>query len=249
MTSRLTDADAYFVERFVGYTRGNLNLFSHESMRDLVVYECGYDAEAWDQTSDLTKGPRLRRVITTAGPGVQCKIVRSILDRCPEYGDMDVPGRAEARPKLKEMVARLEGVQSTPLHASASDRSAQALADAEVLVAQRGPAAGLDRLHTAIHDYLLAEARAVGARFSGRPGLEEAFGMLRRSHPALQVQEPWQEEIVSVLRGLAKVLEGLNSVRNNFSRVHPNDPLPDPEARLCVDASRAFLNYLNQLTS
>lgn len=241
---RLTAADAYTIERFVGYSGGNLAGFSHDRMRDFVCYECGYPDTLWDETSGLTKGPRLRKVIETADPVVQANIVKGLLEMFPADGDYQPPGRAEARPKVQAMLSRLQGVQLSPLR-TASGIATNALADASILIAQRGPASGLDRLHTAIHDVLKDACRKANIQIADNIGLEEAFTKLRAGHPKFQTTEPWQNEITSVLRGLAKTLEGLNRVRNDFSRAHPNQPLPDREARLVLDSSHAFLNYLD----
>jgi hypothetical protein len=77
---------------------------------------------------------------------------------------------------------RLEGAQLAPLH-NASSIALDALADANVLVAQRGPASGLDRLHTAIHDYLKDACSKANVPLAENASLEDAFTRLRAGHP------------------------------------------------------------------
>lgn len=40
------------------------------------------------------------------------------------------------------------------------------------------------------------------------------------------------------------MLDALGTLRNQASLARPNDPLPEPEAMLCVHAARTLLHYL-----
>ncbi len=71
------------------------------------------------------------------------------------------------------------------------------------------------------------------------------FGLIREKHPKLQTHAPGVEG-TNILRGMARIVDALNPVRNRHSMAHPSEELLDePEALLAVNAVKSLLHYLN----
>ena len=63
------------------------------------------------------------------------------------------------------------------------------------------------------------------------------FGRIRDEHPALKSTDAQTQKMrVSVLRGMAQIIEALNLVRNEKTLAHPNPLLDEPEAMLAINA-------------
>ena len=121
----------------------------------------------------------------------------------------------------------------------------RALADAEALLRASGASSALDRVHTALHGYMKTLCSDSGIEHGTDASLTALFGLLRQSHPALKDLGIHGKPINQALRGLATILDGLNSVRNSGSLAHPNEEiLLDYEAVLFINASRTFLHYM-----
>lgn len=134
-------------------------------------------------------------------------------------------------------------VPNLPFTSESVDR---ALRDAEHLITNGdGAASALDRVHTALHGYLLqlcANAQLLGA--GERPSMTAAFKLLREGHPRMGYTGPRAAEVGAVMRAAAAIVEGLNTLRNNASNVHPNEEiLPEPEAMCMVNLARTLLHY------
>lgn len=136
----------------------------------------------------------------------------------------------------------------TPRTATTSDVLERALAEVERSLAGGLPAIAVDRVHTALHAHLLAHAETAGLIPSANDGITELFALLRQSHPALQPAGPQAAQITSVLRGMARIVDALNPLRNNASMAHPptESLLPDAEAMLVINAVRTLIHYLEK---
>lgn len=134
---------------------------------------------------------------------------------------------------------------STPTLEITSVVVERALLDFETLTKSHGAVSGIDRVHTALHGYLIEICR--GANISHNPGADitALFNLIRQRHPKFQAQPPGTE-LQKMLRGLAQIVDAMNPVRNHSSLVHPNDDLlEEPEAMLAANAVRSLLHYLN----
>ncbi len=122
----------------------------------------------------------------------------------------------------------------------------RALSDFEVLVSSKGgPISGVDRIHTALHGYLKAVCDEAGIVHSDDADITALFGLIREKHPTLQTHAPGVEG-TNILRGMARIVDALNPVRNRHSMAHPSEELLDePEALLAVNAVKSLLHYLN----
>jgi hypothetical protein len=134
---------------------------------------------------------------------------------------------------------------STPTLEITSAVVERALLDFETLTKLHGAVSGIDRVHTALHGYLIVICR--GANISHNAGAEitALFNLIRQQHPKFQALPPGTES-QKMLRGLAQIVDAMNPVRNNSSLAHPNENLiEEPEAMLAANAVRSLLHYLN----
>ncbi|MGB9106819.1 MAG: abortive infection family protein, partial [Terriglobales bacterium] len=100
-------------------------------------------------------------------------------------------------------------------------------------------------IHTALHGYLKAICEEANIQHAADADITALFGLIREKHPKLQPYPPGVEG-TKILRGLARVVDALNPVRNLHSMAHPNEELlPEPEALLAVNAVKSLLHYLN----
>jgi len=134
----------------------------------------------------------------------------------------------------------------TPQLQTTSVGVSRALSDFEVLISSSGgPISGVDRIHTALHGYLKAVCDESGIVHSDDADITTLFKLMREQHPKLQTHPPAVDG-TNILRGLARVVDALNPVRNRHSMAHPSEELLDePEALLAVNAVKSVLHYLN----
>lgn len=194
------------------------------------VLHADVPASRYIELSDLETDPETR---------AQFRQIAGALDRA------DSPVRFIAA-SLNE--AQEPEVVPPPNPATTSDAIERSLAEVERALASGQPAAGVDRIHTALHAYLRELAVATGLTPASEADITALFALLRREHPALQATGPRSEEITRVLRAMATVVDVLNPLRNNASLAHPpaESLLADAEAMLVINAVRTLLHYIEK---
>ena len=120
-----------------------------------------------------------------------------------------------------------------------------ALEDAQVLIQSGGPARAIDRVHTALHSYLIHACDENGIEVVKDAGVLELYKKLRESHPRFADLGTKSEEINKILRSFSATLDALNQLRNHASPAHPNESLGDDEAMLAINGVRTLLHYLD----
>jgi hypothetical protein len=134
---------------------------------------------------------------------------------------------------------------STPKLEMTSAVVERALLDFETLTKAHGAVSGIDRVHTALHGYLIEICRGASIVPNTGADITALFNLIRQQHPNFQAQPPGTEP-QKILRGLAQIVDAMNPVRNDSSLAHPNENLLDePEAMLAANAVRSLLHYLN----
>lgn len=122
----------------------------------------------------------------------------------------------------------------------------RALREAEILSRSAGAASAVDRVHTALHAYLLEICK--GARISAPrdASIMQLFRLLRDGHPRIRPSGPRADDLVRMINAIATILDAMNAVRNRASGAHPAaEVLGDPEAVLVVNCGRTVLHYLD----
>lgn len=152
------------------------------------------------------------------------------------------------RPELfmKFVMESPAGAVTTPTLRVNSLTVKRAISDAEKLIRTSGPTSSVDRIHTALHGYLIATCSEASIKHGDNSSIMEIFSLLRNEHPAFQDLGSRANETTAILRSLSKVIDKLNPVRNEASLAHPNEQLLDePEAFLMINAARTVLHYLD----
>ena len=122
----------------------------------------------------------------------------------------------------------------------------RALMDAQNLILTSGAISAVDRVHTAFHGYLkeVCDESAIG--YSSDPSVADLFNLIRNNHPKFTNLGPHDPSVLAVLRASAKIIDAVNTLRNQASVAHPNlTLLGEPEAVLIINATRTLLHYLD----
>ena len=133
-------------------------------------------------------------------------------------------------------------VVTTPTLAESSATVELALQDFKTLLSSSGAPRAIDRLHTALHAYLIEICRKNNIHYEDDAKTTTLFKGIRENHPKFQsITESRQ-----IVQALASIVDALNPVRNRHSMAHPTPQLLDePEALLVANAVRTLLHYLN----
>jgi hypothetical protein len=124
----------------------------------------------------------------------------------------------------------------------------RAIEDAEMLIKSRGPVSAVDRVHTALHGYLIGACENLSP--SKDAGIVELYKLLRENHPRLKELGVRSEDLNKILRSLTSILDALNPLRNRGSLAHANESLiGDDEAMLAINSARTILHYIDAKVS
>jgi hypothetical protein len=149
---------------------------------------------------------------------------------------------------LRALIARCSdggSVSQVPLQVT-SELVKRALADAATLLRSSGPVSAMDRVHTALHGYLIAACGQEAIQIPPDPSTTELFKTLKQQHPRLRARGEHDDSVVKVIRAIASIIDAMNPVRNRGSLAHPNEALIGvDEAILCINATRSILQYLD----
>jgi hypothetical protein len=231
------------VNDYIGVSQGYLGDFSYRSHAEFYPYHCDLDIDLQQYRPATTREAFIRVLEDVSGPD-QAKILRGVLNKYPPASD---DSRRKLAPAIQAMISRLEGhAVSTPQPKITTDTVERAIRDAETLIRQSGATSGVDRVHTALHGYLIAACDAAGIAYAKDPDLTQLIKLLRQHHPKLQSLSPRAQDLTQVLRSISAILDALNPVRNRASVAHPNPTLlHQHEAMLVINAARTILHYLD----
>jgi hypothetical protein len=235
------------VNRWIGVYGGYLGDFSYRTHADFYPEYCGLDIDPYSYEG--TTRERFIEIVSGLEARDQAKVVCGVIDRFPLNGDPAPPTRTpQLMEDLMAAVARIEGgarVPSPKLNI-ANDVVERAISDAETLIKSTGATSGVDRIHTALHGYLIAICEDAGISYPNDPSITKLFKLIRTSHPQLQPSGPRGKDIDRILASMASIIDALQPVRNRASVAHPNpDLLETAEAMLVINSARTILQYLD----
>jgi hypothetical protein len=243
--AKLTRPEIYkVVNDYIGVsTDGYLGDFSYRSHAEFYPYYCELDIDV-QQYRPATTREAFIRILEDASDLDQAKILRGVLAKYPPDSR---DSRGKLAPTIQAMISRLQGgAVSSPQPKITTETVERAIRDAETLVRQSGATSGVDRIHTALHGYLIAACDAAQIPYAKDPDLTQLIKLLRQNHPKLQNLGPRAQDITQVLRAMGAILDALNPVRNRASVAHPNATLLEqPEAMLVINAAQTILHYLD----
>jgi len=239
---------AKIVKRYIGVTNGYLGNFSYKTHAEFYPEYCELDIDINEYQG--TTREKFTSILKSPSPHIQAKILRGVLERFPlddQYANPQTRTK-ELYEELLNIARRLEDTSriSSPDPQISSAVVERAIADAEVLIQAGNAVSGVDRIHTALHGYLLAVCDAKGIAYSKNANMNALFKLLRLHHPELQNLGGRSNEIDKILMSFATILDSLNPIRNKASVAHPNkDLLNEEEAMLVINVVRTVLHYLD----
>jgi hypothetical protein len=231
------------VYKYIGVDAGYLVGFSYQKHHDFYV-ELELDIDPFKYEG--TTRQRFTTILEEAEPPIQARIVRGIVERYPPNS---APYRTQAlNNEIQRWINRLVSADGVPVPSLriTSEVVERALADAERLISSSGATSGVDRVHTALHGYLLQVCVDQTIPAPNDASITQLFKLIRAKHPKMNDLGPRSDDIARILNSMASVLDALNPIRNLASVAHPNSRLlDDAEARLVVNVIRTILHYLD----
>jgi hypothetical protein len=239
------------VNRYIGVgvvDKGYLGDFSYRTHADFYPEYCELDIDPNEYQG--TTHDRFTIILKGSFPHIQAKILRGVLERFPldaQYAKPETRTK-ELYEELLNIAQRLEGTSpvSSPEPQITSTVVERAIADGELLIQSGDAVSGVDRIHTALHGYLLAVCKAEQIVSTKDENMTKLFKLLRNNHPAFRDSGTHSEDINRILQAFATIMDALNPIRNRGSIAHPNDELLNKEeAMLVINVARTLLHYLN----
>ncbi len=237
------------VNQYIGVSSGYLGDFSYRTHAYFYRDYCHLDIDPGEYEG--TTRERFITILSSLSPRDQAAVVRGVIDRFP-VGDGPSTRTIEAHNEFLQIIQRLESgspVSTEVLH-TMSDVVLRAITDADLLLRSSGATSGVDRIHTALHGYLIDACQSAGISVAKDASTTSIFRTLRLSHPKLAQLGPRAQDIERVLNACAQILDALNPVRNQASMAHPtHELLKYEEALLIINVGRTLLNYLDSKLS
>lgn len=180
--------------------------------------------------------------------------ISSIASACPNCKGLGIMQRPQVGTKH---VKASETESSSPIGSINIKRPAitsqvvdRALADAESLIKISGATSGVDRVHTALHGYLLEICARENITVKENASTTELFKRIREGHSKFKDMEPRSEDVMKILKSMGSIIDAMNPIRNRASVAHPNSKLLDEqEAMLVINVARTILHYIDSKLS
>lgn len=232
------------VNEYIGVNGGYLGDFTYRTHREFYPQFCNIEIDTSDYSG--TTRERFIKILQGSNSETQAKIIRGVIKKYPVASE---PQRTQQLfDYFNSLASRLGGETAipTPDLAAAGEVLKRALGDAETLIQQSGAVSAVDRIHTALHGYLIAICNKSGIGYEANASLTRLFRSLREQHPVLAQAGAGSEEISRILQACATIMDALNPLRNRLSVAHPNEQLlGNEEAMLVVNITRTLLRYLD----
>lgn len=238
------------VYNWIGVDGGYLGSFSYASHDRFWLEVC--DISVSTAAFPGTTRECFEQTLFDVSADDQAAVLRSILE---DHPPLDAPDAGQPRFRTKKLfdeilswISRLEtGTTSVVIGLlSASETVRRALEDADNLMRTSGPQSAVDRVHTAMHGYLLSLCDDACIPHGERPTMNQLFKALRAEHPSLSDLGVRPDDVAKMLGSMATILDALNPLRNNASMAHPTTTLVgEAEAILAINTVRTLLTYLD----
>ncbi len=124
----------------------------------------------------------------------------------------------------------------------------ECLDQCQTLISNHSLGSAVDRAHTALHGYMKEICTAFELEVLGsHPKIQDYWSEIKLHHPKFNVDvKEYHTPINQVVGTIGKVIDKINDLRNNKTYSHPNDEiLGEGEARLVINLSRVFLQYID----
>ena len=148
-----------------------------------------------------------------------------------------------------ELIESGGGVTVPVPEESASNIIARALSEAKASIGSSDASSAIDRVHTALHSYLLQLCSENSIEVPKNSTVSIIFKSLRKSHPALKPVGPRADDVLRVLQSFSTSIDAFSTIRNQASLAHPNELLDAPEATAIVNAMYTVFRYIQDCIS
>lgn len=246
----LTNPEIHMITHsYIGVKDGYLGDFSYASHESFYPLFC--DVNISPAGYEGTTRQRFFTILESSNPQTQAKILRGVLKKFPveNFPAEQYELKAKAANEILEIIRRLESSQavSTEKLYITNTTVERAIQDTKILIVKSGATSGVDRIHTALHGYLIEVCRQAEIPVSKAETLTQVFRKLKSFHPALQNTGTRQDDIDQIINSFSNALDKLNPIRNMASLAHPNESLlAEDEAMFVVNSAQTVLNYLNR---
>lgn len=252
---KLTRLEVRQVIKYIGVDGGYLGGFSYKTHGDFYCDYCDIDnvdvyklrKKHSKPGSTITTRDLFELILLDAPPNEQRKILEGVLKKYP-LGDSFDEERRKQYQCIEQLIVRLGigTIINYPEIKIDSSTVERAIADAGLLLKSNGPISAVDRVHTALHGYLLQVCRKQNIAHQDRDGIVELFKFIKERHAKFIVSGGKTEEIEKILKSMSAILHNINEIRNQASMVHPNQNLlHEAEALLAINAALTVFRYLH----
>lgn len=142
------------VNRFIGVGAGYLGDFSYASHAAFYSEYCDLDIDPYEYEG--TTRARFVEILFSHPPVHQARIIRGVIDRFP-VDEGPATRTSELRDELLRLADLCDGYMvPSQMPEKATKVVSRAIADAEAHLRTTGATSDVDRVHTALHGYLIA---------------------------------------------------------------------------------------------
>ena len=239
------------VNRYIGVSEGYLGDFTYRTHADFYPEYC--DLEINPNELDGTTRERFIEIFKQIDNASKSKMLKGVIERFP-IDDSYAPKTRTENLKNEILETAATFANASPIaspNTTITSRVVElAIKDAECLLESNGATSGVDRIHTALHGYLIAVCSSASIETPKEPTTSQLFKLLRKEHPVFMNLGHRDQDINQVLNSSAGILNALNPLRNQGSVAHPNKCLIEKdEAMLIINITRSLLHYLDSKLS
>lgn len=244
-------------DELLGLVRRIVSSTYNQDVIEIFKYNfCKASGEQYSRSSSPSWAESdLEWMASSAGSNA-ATFIAAFFDSCEELGtkgiavpDYEVINRTlekhdiHFRIKDKKLIAAAGFVATPDLEPSQVEIVERALADARTLISTAGPSSVVDRLHTALHGYLIYLCKEKGIDTT-EASTSKVFKTLRAQHPAFANDGHMGKEVNQLLNGFATSIDAFSQLRNNASLAHANQLLEEPEATVVVNGTFTIFRYI-----
>jgi len=239
------------VNRYIGVSGGYLGDFSYRTHADFYPEYCDLDIDPYQHEG--TTRERFIEIFEKIDNASKANMLKGVVERFP-VGEEGAPKTRTESLKLQLLEEAVKYSNSSPIAnpntTITSPIVERAISDAEQLLNTNGATSGVDRIHTAMHGYLIAACDTETIEHTENATCNTLLKLLRKHHSKLQNLGHREQDIEQLLNSSAAILNVLNPLRNQASVAHPNKQLlGKDEAMLVINISRSLLHYLDSKLS
>lgn len=252
---KLNKLEVRQVIKYIGVDGGYLGSFSYKTHRDFYYDYCGLEnidvyklrKKYSERGGSIATHDLFEIILLEAPTNEQAKILEGVLKKY----SLDEFSNEEKRKQyqhIEQLIARLRTATVINYAEIKTDSATveRAIADADLLLKNNRAISAVDRVHTALHGYLLHVCKKQNLAHQERDSITELFKIIKEKHTKFVVSGGKSDEIEKILKSMSAILHNINEIRNQASMVHPNQNLlHDAEAQLAINAALTVFRYLH----